>query len=104
VDGGVSRHRDLIHAIVAVDDAGLRRGKKLQRSGEQLRHLGPVCAHELFANAGGIRDRSEHIEDRPHPKFCPRLGGIFHCRMEHGCEEESNALGVHAFSHLFRGS
>ena len=69
---GVAGRRDLVDAVGAVHDPGARRAEQPQRAREQIGQIGPRHADDLTRRAGGIRQRAEQVERRPHAHLAPR--------------------------------
>ena len=85
---GVAGRRDLVDAVGAVHDPGARRPEQPQRAREQLGQLGTRHADDLPRRAGGIGQRAEQVERRPHAQLAPRRRRVLHRRMERRREEE----------------
>src|SRR5690606_27547766 len=63
----------------------------LEHVGKRLGESRSKHACELDVGACGIGQGTKDIEDRALPDLFARATGMFHCRMELGCEHETNA-------------
>ena len=82
--------RDLVHAVATVHDQGAPRtqpGESLCRQGHDAIL---VDTDDLDGRARRVRQRPQHIEDRPHSQLPPNRSGMPHRRMHAGSEKEAD--------------
>jgi len=82
--------RDFVHAVAAMHDQGTLRtqtGESLCRQGHDAVLVDP---DHLDGRVRRVRERSEHVEHRPHSQLPPDRSGVPHRRMHAGSEQESD--------------
>ena len=62
------RHRELVEAVVGVEHHGVFSAELGEGRCHQGLHLGSPHAEHLATDTGRVGERSEQIEDRPHPE------------------------------------
>ncbi len=85
-----ARRRDLVEAVVSVDDEASLAAEVPEHGGEDRRQGGIVHADELVARAGGVGQRAEQVEDGADADLAPRADGELHRLVEHRRVEESD--------------
>ncbi len=81
----------LVDAPGAVHDEGTRRAEPAEHLRDHRRQLGGVDADDLRACCGGIRERPEHVEHRPHAELAAHRSGVAEAGMVGGREDEAEA-------------
>ena len=81
----------LVDAPGAVHDEGTRSTQPAEHLRDHRRQLGGVDADDLRAGCGGIRERPEHVEHRPHAELTAHRSGVAEAGMVGGREDEAEA-------------
>jgi hypothetical protein len=90
-DVGLAGDGNFVHAVRAVDDEGAADAEFAKRESERLGEFRGGDADELRGGPGGIRERTEEIENRADAEIAARVDGVFHGRVHGGSEKEADA-------------
>jgi hypothetical protein len=96
-DGARTRGRDLVHAVRAVYDPGAVGAEIAERFREGFDPFRSEDTKKLALHEGGVRERTQHVEDRLDAEIGAHGGDMFHRRMMRLGEHEADARLGNAF-------